>query len=81
MPIICSLGGVLSCSSCDLGCQRVSGIGESSGKAAGAAYQPPALVVLGSVHTLTLGAVGSMLDSNGRGSHGNKEKCKPKPAC
>jgi len=45
-----------------------------------AAYQPPALVVLGSVQQLTLGSVGSFLDNNGSGSHG-QSKCKPKPAC
>jgi hypothetical protein len=31
-----------------------------------AAYQPPALVVLGSVHELTLGGPGSFADNNGR---------------
>jgi hypothetical protein len=47
---------------------------------AAAAYQPPALIVLGSVQQLTLGSVGSFLDSNGNGSHG-QSKCKPKPSC
>lgn len=39
-----------------------------------AAYQPPTLVVLGSVAALTLGANGSIADNNGRSSHG---KLKP----
>lgn len=77
----CSVGGVLTCSLCDLGCRPVAGVGENGEHVVVATYQPPALVVLGSVHTLTLGAVGSMLDSNGRGSHGSRDKCKPKPAC
>ena len=46
-----------------------------------AAYQPPALVVLGSVQSLTLGNVGSFLDSNGRGSHGKSQHCPPPHVC
>jgi hypothetical protein len=43
---------------------------ETSPTAVLVAYQPPALVVLGSVSELTLGNNGSLLDNNGRGSHG-----------
>jgi hypothetical protein len=39
-----------------------------------AAYQPPALVVLGSVHELTLGGPGSVMDANGRSTTRNKPK-------
>jgi hypothetical protein len=49
---------------------------------AAAAYQPPALVVLGSVQQLTLGSVGSFLDNNGNGSHGTaKKNCNPRKGC
>lgn len=37
-------------------------------------YEPPSLLVLGSVRDLTLGNVGSNLDNNGRAAHG---KTKP----
>jgi hypothetical protein len=33
-------------------------------------YEPPSLLVLGSVRELTLGANGSVMDSNGRAAHG-----------
>lgn len=46
-----------------------------------AAYQPPALIVLGSVQQLTLGSIGSFLDNNGSGSHGSRRKCDPGKAC
>jgi hypothetical protein len=39
-------------------------------------YQAPTIVVLGSVAQLTLGAVGSFLDGNGRGSKKGKGKKK-----
>jgi hypothetical protein len=38
------------------------------------AYEPPCLLVLGSVRELTLGANGSVMDQSGRAAHG-----KPKP--
>jgi hypothetical protein len=34
------------------------------------AYEPPTLMLLGSVATVTLGNNGSRLDSNGRAAHG-----------
>lgn len=39
-----------------------------------ASYAPPTLLLLGSVSELTLGANGSVMDSNGRAAHG---KTKP----
>jgi hypothetical protein len=35
------------------------------------AYEPPALLVLGSVDELTLGAQGSVMDQSGRAAHGH----------
>jgi hypothetical protein len=42
-----------------------------------AGYQPPTLVVLGSVAQLTLGAAGSFMDQNGNG----EKKCKIPHGC
>lgn len=47
---------------------------ERSVSSAAPAYEPPTLLVLGSVRELTLGANGSVMDQSGRAAHG---KTKP----